>query len=202
MGPVTSLLVLIALGAPASAQSVAPAAPKLENAADGQDQEVFDGQRRYFTSDGLELLDEKKDILLKTEKVPAHRECHEPPGSSYDGMTGPAHEPRLLCGEVKAHTELTYGDRQTFRIDNRAAFEGAADERGARNGALIGGAIGALGFLFALLGPWGWGVGAGCILLGALIGAGIGAHIEAKKARDTHETFDRDFPKRTVNVVP
>lgn len=186
-----------AQGAPAPAGAQA----QLEAAAGGEAGPVFDGAAPR--SEGpLTIVSEEKGVLLRRKFVPTHRECSNAFGEYSDGLTGPAHEPRPTCGTVQAHTVLTFGDKQVVRIDDREEFERQADSRGARNGALIGGLIGALGFLAALAGPVGWAVGAGCVIVGALIGAGIGSKIEKDKARDTPMVFDRSVNAHDVIVVP
>lgn len=177
----------------ASAQSAA-----LQKAADGDAPKVFDGSV-LRTEGPLDIVAEEKDALIKTETVPAHQECARLPGTMGDGMTGTPHYSTGYCWTEPEHTYETFGDKQTVRVNDRDRLVSEADGHGARNGAMIGGAIGLLGLLGLIGGPWGWALAAGTVIAGALIGAGIGSTIEKNKV-DTHDIYERVVNERTVRA--
>jgi hypothetical protein len=189
------VLLALALAGRASAQ-MAP----LRSAADGAAEQVFDGSKR--TEGPLEILSEEKGALIKTDKIPAHRECGRTPGRMNDGMTGSSQEDPGLCWNEPARTVETFGDKQKIRVVDRIAFESDSADSGARMGALFGGGLGLLGLFALFAGPIGWGIGAGTVLLGALVGAAAGSAIEKGKARATPDEFERVQNTREVVTTP
>ncbi len=190
MNTIIAALFLTLSSVPAQAAQAIPALAQLEAAAEnpGGAAAALDGSS--CAGPGLELVSERRGILLRTRKYPARRVPHPGPGD----VKGHYHNHNNRYINTPAHTERIYGDIQTVRISDRSAYQRSS----ARTGMLIGGGIGLLGFVALLCGPVGWTVGAATTIAGAVIGSNVGYNEAAAKP----DVFQRAVNRRSEISYP
>lgn len=155
-----------------------PAIAELQAAAENSSAAAaqLDGAKAKTSKDGTVVVDSRRETYVRN--VPPSREC-DYSDAGMDGRMRPYHN----CFRQPGYREEVVADIQTVKVADRKAFTSSR----MKTGALIGGAIGLLGFFALFAGPIGWAIGAAAVVAGAAIGAGIGY----ATAKNTPDTFER-----------
>lgn len=191
-------LALLLLASGAFAQNAVPslqgpqpsALEQLETAAQSPakaDASMDGSQARKTSKDGTVVEETRRETYVR--HVPAVRDCDY---SDVGGIEGRM-RPYRNCVNTPARREQVVRDVETVRIEDREKY----NARGARNGALIGGAVGLLGFLALFAGPIGLLVGLGAVA----VGAGVGAAIGYASAKSTPDRFERSHERSATPVL-
>ena len=130
---------------------------------------------------GTETVSVERNILLEENHLPARRTCTHDDAGVTDGPG--SRRLSRTCESDPAHVDRKFGDRHHIRIKDREEYKSSQGKKWAGWGALIGGLIGALGFLTLLIPGVGIAAGIGIGIAAMAVGAGTGAVIGNAVAR-------------------